>query len=356
MYKIRDNYYSKIQKSTFKDKPIGLKNFEFNCYMNSVIQCLFHAEKFREYFIKKDNFLKEEKPVSYELKNIFLKMKQRIGSIDLRDFKKIMGEIDDSFKGSNGADATDLIRYIFSSLLAEQTNFVGLDFSMMSNLSINKENKVLNDCKKSVGNDTALIYIMNYFKTIYNCGKKIYNRSKRLLIKHSDFYEFNNNCFIEFNLEYFSKENGLQNLFKKYNNLKTESLEFCSQCKNEVNCTSQTLLYETSNYLIIILNHEKKSKELITINYDEYINIENFVEKKDRECFRLIGIVFHSGDSSQYGHYFSICRSNNKFYELNDSKVREISLLSIRYNKSSPYILFYEKYFDEKLKYKYKKY
>ena len=56
-----------------------------------------------------------------------------------------MGEYDDSFLGSNGADAVDLLSYIFSSLNED----------------------VLEDYKDRLGNDTAFIYTMNYIQIEY---------------------------------------------------------------------------------------------------------------------------------------------------------------------------------------------
>ena len=52
-------------------KPIGLKNLGNSCYMNSVLQVLAHTDDFKEYFLK-NNFHKEQKPLSFALKN-FLK-------------------------------------------------------------------------------------------------------------------------------------------------------------------------------------------------------------------------------------------------------------------------------------------
>ena len=352
------------------EKPIGLYNINLNCYMNSVIQCLFHMTEFSEYFINKD-FSQIEQPISCELKNIFKTLKDRNDgkTFNLKKFKEIMGEFDDSFSESNGADAADLLSYIFSSLSGEQTNYIGLDISMMSRLDSNEKEDVFKDCKDKVGDDSALIYIMNYIQTEYKCFsfemKKIGGKNTRIF--HKPFYSFENKCFIEFDLEeLLKKENqlNLNQIFYYYFNKQNKSKEFCPQCNKNTNCNSETNLYKISDYLIIILKQKKNKK--IKIDYDENINIANFVEdfreskiKKSYSeyFFRLVGVILHLGDSSSYGHYISCCRNCNnekkieKVYLFNDAIVKEVEFNQIK--QHTPYILFYEKYYDKSLKYNY---
>ena len=110
-------YRTKRLKKNISNMPIGLINEDLNCYMNSVIQCLFYLKKFRNYFIERKDFSEEEHPVSFELRNIMIKLSETNNKnpFSLKKFKKIMSEIDDCFEGSKGADASDLLRYIFSS-------------------------------------------------------------------------------------------------------------------------------------------------------------------------------------------------------------------------------------------------
>jgi ubiquitin C-terminal hydrolase len=362
------NYSRNAKWVKNKILPIGLNNVDLNCYMNSVIQCLFSIIKFREYFINKD-FSEKEQPISYELKNIFKKLKSRNGgtSFALIKLKNLMGELDDSFSGSNGADAADLLSYIISSLSAEQTNYIGPDISMMNDLDITDKKSVFNDCKESVGDDTALIHIMNYFNTKYNCFNKIYIKIKRSYENHKTFYSFEKKCFIEFNFDIIMKAQlEIGNCFRYYFNQKNTSEEFCPDCNKYVKCDCITNLYKTSDYLIIILNY-KKNNNKINIKYDEYIDLKNFVEEYNETtnikdyCFRLVSAVFHVGDSSSFGHYISCCRVVNnendinnmeEIYLFNDSYVAPLSFVQIRKYNCSPYILFYEKYYNYKIKYK----
>ena len=172
------------------------------------------------------------------------------------------------------------------------------------------------------------------------------------------------------NTKYFS------NILKENENAKilpaTWKKYHCSTLINAimkcVKCKSSTNIYKTSDYLIIILNYKKINKK-INIVYDEYIDIKNYIEEYNTSkyrnykdyCYRLVGIVLHSGDSSSYGHYISCCRNTNnennkntieEIYLFSDSYVRTLNFSQIKKYNCSPYILFYEKYYDYKNNFK----
>ena len=344
-------------------KPLGLINIDNDCYMNSVIQCLFHLRKFRDYFIENKNALsKEQQPLSCELADIFIRLNCVNGGklFGLYNLKNFMGDLDDCFLGSNGADAVDLLSYLFSTLSTEQTNFIGPDISMMSVLDASDKEKVFKDCQSRVGDDTALIHVMNYIEIEYCCSM----RKKNAIKKHKLFYSFENKCYIEFDLEEFIEKNkknkiDVKECFYYFFKIKIEiSDEFCPECNNMISCASNSRLNKTSDYLIIVLNHKKKKK--LNINYDEYINIYSYTN--NQECYyRLVGIVFHIGNSSTFGHYISCClnselNNEEKFYLFNDKDVYDFSFNKIKNLNYTPYILFYEKHYSYSLNRNYKKY
>ena len=88
---------------------------------------------------------------------------------------------------------------------------------------------------------------------------------------------------------------------------------------------------------------EKKKKLNIDIYFDEYINIDKFIEKKNNLNYKLIGTIVHYGSSSSSGHYISYCRcDDNKFYKFNDNIVTEASYEELLKEKTTC-ILFYKK-------------
>ena len=118
----------------------------------------------------------------------------------------------------------------------------------MSKLDLYEIEAVFDDCSESVGDDTALIYIMNYFIKKYNCH----------IGKHLTFYNFEKECFIEFNWDIIIKAKfEIKRCFKYYFNQKNQSKKECPKCDKYVNCKYTTNIYRTSDYLIIILNLKK---------------------------------------------------------------------------------------------------
>ena len=187
------------------EKPLGLFNVDLNCYMNSVIQCLFYVPEYREYFINKTNFSNIEQPVSYELSNIFKKLKNgKEGKpFNLKKFKSIMGEFDDIFLGSNGADATDLLRFIIS-LVSSEYNDDNNDNNVINEeeepLDEGNEEEVFKEIEKTSNPNIINNIFYIYYKTTYFCNK------------NHKIYSFDYNSFLEFNLLDLTKT-----IEKKYN-------------------------------------------------------------------------------------------------------------------------------------------
>lgn len=334
----------------YYEKPIGLINIDLNCYMNSVIQCLFHVPEYREYFIN-NSFSKLEQPVSYELSDIFKKLKSgnKGKPFCLKEFKSIMGEFDDSFIGSNGADATDLLRFIISLVSSE---YIDDDDNNLINeeeepLDEGNEQEVFKEIQKTSNPKIINNIFYIYNKTTYFCKKK-----------HKT-YSFDYNSLLEFNLldltnvieEKYNKkikEIHLKDCFIFNKKIISENYEFhCSKCKKDTIGKSITNLYKTKDYLIIILDYGKNKALRIKVIYDEFININEFVENGEHEYYELISGVFHYGDSASYGHYTAYCKNNNKqFFYFNDSNVK-ISNFAEMLKDNSPYILFYKKHKDK---------
>ena len=134
--------------------------------------------------------------------------------------------------------------------------------------------------------------------------------------------------------------------FLKPDYLTGENKQYCNRCKTLSDALYSTSIYSTPNILILILNYGKGVLFECDVQFDEYINIANYIETKNNvpTRYRLLGAIVHIGPSSMGGHFISYCRSlddKDKWYKLNDSIISEATFSEIK-QVGIPYVLFYE--------------
>ena len=134
---------------------------------------------------------------------------------------------------------------------------------------------------------------------------------------------------------------------------------YCSNCKKTQQAYKKTEVFYTPKYLIINLkrfeyipgnkasnkNNKVTSFNKIETNVNYPIKDFNFSEVSHNqystnEMFDLYGVIQHYGSQSG-GHYTSICKNNNIWYEFNDNSVFKIEDEYV--NSNSAYLLFYRK-------------
>ena len=124
-------------------------------------------------------------------------------------------------------------------------------------------------------------------------------------------------------------------------NFKGENQIYCNNCKKLLDAKGKVRIFSSSHVLILILNRGKANKFDCDVEFDEYLDINRYVENK--QCptkYKLIGVISHSGESGMGGHFIADCRHfDNKWYCFNDSIVSGPS--SSFAKKGIPYILFY---------------
>ena len=91
--KFKDSCYNLIKEEYV---PKGIRNLSLNCYMDSLLQCLFNIPELRKYFIdglKNKKFQKKSTPICYYfakvMKNLFYSNQNYITP---DKFKKIISE------------------------------------------------------------------------------------------------------------------------------------------------------------------------------------------------------------------------------------------------------------------------
>ena len=153
-------------------------------------------------------------------------------------------------------------------------------------------------------------------------------------------YSSNNN-----NYDYGKKSVSLIDCFESeidIINFKDDNQIYCNNCKKLLDAEGKNRIFSSPHVLILILNRGKANKFDCDVEFDEDLDIKNYVTSN--QCptkYKLIGVISHYGESSMSGHFTADCRHfDNKWYCFNDGIV---SGPNNYYNKKgTPYILFYE--------------
>ena len=124
----------------------------------------------------------------------------------------------------------------------------------------------------------------------------------------------------------------------------------CSNCNKISDFSYQNILYTTPEILIIALSTGKDNEFKVKLEFDETLNLYNYVEKKEAGyMYKLIGVVSYfekNGASGENGHFMAHCRSpiNDKWYKYNDDLVSEVMNVKQEIiDFDMPYILFFKK-------------
>ena len=344
VYSIGDNTIINQKYDNDDSKPKGLFNLNFNCYMNSLLQCLFYIKDLRNYFIEnKDNFT-ENRPVCKALSEILYKLKYgNEECFDVNGFKQIIGEKNKLFSGINGGDAKDLyfnlIDSILNELSAEDNNTPSLIFD--SNMS--EKIKTFKEIEGEVDKNNIINKLfIGFYEIIYKCSSDIYN-----------IYSFNyENCII-FNLQsiaqYYNKEKlSLNDCFDYNFNKKSNTSFYCSKCEQTEINSSEEKIFRLPKILVLILDRGKGKKYKGKVDFQINIDLQNYIDRNENNYefstkYKLISALTHSGLSSPSGgHYTASCLTDNgKYYYFSDTYVKEITEQYLFINE--PYLLFYER-------------
>ena len=358
-----------------EEPKIGLNNIGATCYMNATIQCLSHTVKLTNYFLnpKHKNFINSnEKQFSKEfyevLKRLWIKQYNNNNSnYSPTKLKEVISQMEPLFQGIAANDSKDLVNFILQQLHSElnlinKNNENNIDYNVINQTDEQGMlNYFLNDFQKNNRSIVSDIFFgITETKTeCLNC--------KRINLMNGNsnqkfVYNFQIINFIIFPLEEIRK---YKNMFNYFNNnevnlydcfdfyQKTETMQgenqmWCNHCGQNSTSNYSTRIYSSPEYLILILNRGKGNMYNVKLNFDEVIDIGNYVYIKNGPhlIYHLYAVVTHYGPSSMAGHFIAFCKSpfDNKWYQFNDSMVTFAgdSFKQVK-DVGCHYILFYER-------------
>ena len=366
---------------------IGLNNIGSTCFKNAVLQCFSQTEDLTNYFLRENslqsilnnNIAKinqnspQLSPAYYELiQNLW--SKDKIQSFSPNNFMKIVEKMTEkdvlNFRSGDAGDSKDFIIFILEQFHKElQKNMSGANPKKLPPLNQYDKNNAFNfffeDLKKGVSVISDIFFGFYETNTIcLNC-KNIYC-SKGLMNPICYNYGIIN-CLI-FPLEEVKKfknkqlqtnniimnQNNIVNLYEcfafyeKEEYFTGENQNYCNICKQNSNAIYKTIIYSSPNVLILILNRGKGNIYNIKLDFNEFIDITQFVIMKDKPkiTYNLYGVITHLGKSGPSAHFVASCKSpvDKKWYRYNDAFVTQIVNLEKEViNYGTPYILFYKK-------------
>ena len=378
-----DNPYS---LKHFNSVPmIGLVNLGQTCYMNSVLQCFSNLYHITNYFLNpnkiqkvKDHYkllnIKEDTLLCFAYKDLIYKLwtGPQNKPFSPIDFKKRLKKLNPLFEDNKAGDSKDFTNYLLMQLHSElngiEPNPAAQNYPNMGDVVADPYNKeqILEVFLYDFAINNYSI-ISGFFYGIteghFECqGCKMKNLSNGIttpLIK----YNYENFFYLEFPLDEVRKDLARRNnmlanyqninevdiydCFNYYQKLST-IVGYCEKCnRDDVQISSQNLIFSPPPILILIFNRGKGIQYHIKINFPPILNLTNISIKYNDKSYELQGVVKHFGDNSSSGHFIAYSRTavpafNKIWYCFNDQTVVQVNNWDDILNNGDTYILFYE--------------
>lgn len=295
------------------DRPVGLHNFQNNCYMNAVLQQLFLIIDFQ---------------MNINMKPVTRAYKRLRDSHSYQDYYAFKAELEkrlDFVRGSQQQDAQEFLRE-FIELLAEENSqyrsYLGKPnrkFDVNPKLSTRENyNNFMAEMQKRESSDILFIFGGETYTQI-SCAQGHFH------------YSFDR--FMDVTVSFPSVDRTYSITELLLHDMQQEMLTDvdCDQCRRRGSALKSTLFYSLPPNLVIHANRfwqgrTSNAKIATPISFDEYLEIPAERCHTDmlgqRRSYQLVGVVNHIGTIDS-GHYYCDIRGANgtKWYQCNDQVV-----------------------------------
>jgi len=342
----------------------GLVNIASTCYMNATLQCFAHIKELFVYFQKpKIQSLMDLPESDSKLFPVFVElincMYDPYDSSPLYPyiFKEKLGQLNPLFQGPIPNDAKDLLTFMLMQLhdeLNHPTNNNNNNQNMIIDSYIQKDKKVM-------FKNFVTFFKNNYKSIISELFYGLTYNQTQCQICHTTIYNYQTFNFLIFPLaqvlNHKMQSVNFQNNFEnrvtldecfQFNQITTPLNDYyCNFCRQTSIGMYANFISVLPNIIIIILNRGVGLEHDVKIEFEENLDLKNYVEYlKESSFYELIGVVTHYGESGASGHFMARCKSPvcEDWYLYNDAIVQKIGFFNKEeFFRGHPYILFYKK-------------
>ena len=350
-------------------RTIGLENTDFNCYMNSILQCLVNIDLFTRYLLKQENFsiiLKNR--INCEILYCYSSLLQKlccdediIKYYSPKDLKEAIIRKNPIFQ-NNKINYKDLLYFLLSQMKNELN---AIEIQIDNNtININDKKSIYN---KTINSDRRSTLFEEFItKCLYKNNNIIGNLFYTFIEKvkvcgkcDNHINEFYGDYSFEFPLETIyksinknqdedNKKLSLYDCFSYFIEPKSfegEESIYCGICKKEIKYTCTNKILSLSQVLIIILNRGEDNIFKCNFDFPENLDLQKYIKsEKSNYNFTLKGVVTHLGNDVKDNHFVAFCRHriSKEWYFYNDTDVTLCTDQVNEYKKGIPYILIYE--------------
>lgn len=327
----------------------GLVNLGNTCYMNSVLQCLSHLLIFHP---NNENFFKECKSLESGLMYEWFQFQRKMWSNEnnecinpinlIKSFKTLCDEKDIYFENFNQNDVDEFLTIFLDLLHDSIKRKVKMNLKVKSSLSGGDE-----IIKK--GYETwKQFYENNYSYIVENFYSQLLTMT---ICPECYYYTTNHDPIQVISLEISKDSETIYDCLEQYTKkqiLDEKNMWKCDKCFKKVQPHQKTLLFKTTDILIILLKRYTSSlrKNNKFIQYPLNLDLKDYNKNYGTgksNIYNLNGFCIHGGGLGG-GHYYAVSKNSldSKWYEYNDSDVSSVS--GDKLLKYTPYVLFYKRY------------
>lgn len=324
----------------------GIINLGNTCYMNSILQCLSHLLIFHP---KNNNFVEEcvdieSDSLMYEWVR-FQKFMWENNDYDKINPNKILAcfkynceKYNAWFESFEQNDVDEFLIFFLDFL--HKSILCTMDIISKNSHENNEIDKIIRSSQKVwknfYGKDYS--YIVEQFYSQLLCYT---------ICPNCNYYTTNHDPIQVVSIEIGEESKSLYDCLDDYTKavcLDNENLWKCDKCCKKVKSQKKTLLWKTSDILIISLKRFNDGCINKYIEYPELLNMNNYnlnYGTNKKNIYHLESYIVHLGGLNG-GHYYSVCKNNlsKKWYKYDDDCSYDYDS---NYLKDIPYVLFYKR-------------